>query len=111
MSIISELNEFFTDAVVQGISFTHSSHLATYQIIFILLGGIAIFVGICVMIFLPDSPVNAYMLTKEEKVAALERVRNDQGGTENHSFKKDQVAEALLDPRTWLIVLTTMLSE
>ena len=75
-----------------------------------MLGGIAFFVGICVVIFLPDSPVHAYMLTKEEKVAALERVRDDQGGTENHTFKKDQVLEAFIDSRTWLIVLTTLLS-
>lgn len=51
------------------------------------------------------------MLTKEERIAALERVRNDQGGTENKKFKKDQVIEALADPRTWLVVLSTILSK
>ena len=51
------------------------------------------------------------MLTKEERIAALERVRDDQGGTENRKFKKEQVVEALLDVRTWLVVLTTMLSK
>lgn len=50
------------------------------------------------------------MLTKEERIAALERVRDDQGGTENRKFKKDHLIEALLDVRTWLVVLTTMLS-
>jgi hypothetical protein len=64
-----------------------------------------------VLIWLPDSPVNAKMLTKEERIAALERVRNDQGGTENRKFKKEQVMEAVLDVRTWLVVLTTMLSK
>lgn len=47
----------------------------------------------------------------EERIAALERVRDDQGGTENKRLKKQQVIEAFLDIRTWLIVLTTMLSE
>jgi hypothetical protein len=51
------------------------------------------------------------MLTKEERIAALERVRNDQGGTENKKFKKDQVIEALTDSRTWLVVLSTILSK
>ena len=78
--------------------------------IFLLLGALAILVGIVVLVWLPDSPVHAKMLTEEERIAALERVRNDQGGTENRKFKKDQVIEALLDIRTWLIVLTTMLS-
>lgn len=51
------------------------------------------------------------MLTKEERIAALERVRNDQGGTENKKWKKDQIVEAVTDVRTWLIVLSTLLSE
>lgn len=43
------------------------------------------------LIWLPDSPVHARFLTKEERIAALERVRNDQGGTANRHFKKEQV--------------------
>jgi hypothetical protein len=78
---------------------------------YILLGGLAILVGICVLIWLPDSPVHARMLSREERIAALERVRDDQGGTENKKFKKEQVYEALWDVRTWLVVLTTFLSE
>ena len=62
-----------------------------YKTIYILLGGLAIVVGICVLIWLPDSPVHAQFLTKEERIAALERVRDDQGGTENKHFKKEQV--------------------
>lgn len=76
-----------------------------------MLGGLAIVVGICVLIWLPDSPVHANFLTKEERIAALERVRDDQGGTENKKLKKEQVIEALTDVRTWLVVLTTMMSE
>lgn len=60
---------------------------------------------------MPDSPVHAKMLTHEERIAAIERVRDDQGGTENRRFKKAQVYEALSDVRTWLIVLSTFLSE
>lgn len=48
--------------------------------------------GVCVLIWLPDSPVHARFLTKEERIAALERVRNDQGGTENKRLKKEQVS-------------------
>lgn len=43
------------------------------------------------LFFLPDSPVNARMLSKREKIAALERVRDDQVGTENKLLKKEQV--------------------
>ena len=61
--------------------------------------------------WLPDSPVHARVLTKEERVAALERVREDQSGTANKHWKRDQIIEAVTDVRTWLIVLTTLMSE
>ncbi len=63
------------------------------------------------MIWLPDSPINARAFTTEERIAILERVRDDQGGSENKHWKKDQIVEALTDARTWLIVLTTLTSE
>jgi hypothetical protein len=94
----------------QGISFYNGGAMAPYKIVYYLLGGLAILVGIIVLVWLPDSPVNAWTLTKEERIASLERVRDDQGGTENRKFKKEQVIETLLDVRTWLIVLATMLS-
>lgn len=99
------------DLFLQGISFYNGHAIAPYKIIYILLGGLAIIVGVCVLIWMPDSPVHAQRLTPEERIAALERVRDDQVGTENHTLKKDQVIEALTDIRTWLIVLTTILSK
>ncbi|KAF7352856.1 MFS general substrate transporter [Mycena venus] len=107
--VMNGLTQIFGGFVAYGISFYTGTRLAPYKIIYILLGGLAIVVGICVLIWLPDSPVHAKFLTKEERIAALERVRDDQGGTENHKIKKDQIFEALLDIRTWLIVLTTLL--
>ena len=85
--------------------------MAPYKIIYLLLGGLAILVGISVLLWLPDSPVRAKFLSKEERIAALERVRDDAGGTENKHLKKYQVIEAFTDIRTWLIVLTTLLSK
>ena len=94
-----------------GISFSDGRVLAPYKIIYILLGALAILVGTAVVAFLPDSPVHAWVLSKEERIAVLERVRDDQGGMENRHLKKEQIFEALTDIRTWLIVLTVMLSE
>ena len=71
---------------------------------------LAIAVGVAVLLFMPDSPTNARFLSKEERIAAIERIRDQQGGTENKRLKKEQVVEALLDIRTWLIVLATLLS-
>ncbi len=75
-----------------------------------MLGAFAIAVGVAVLLWMPDSPANARFLTKEERVTAIERIRDGQCGTENKRLKKEQVVEALLDLRTWLIVLATLLS-
>ena len=69
----------------------------------------AILVGLSVLLWMPDSPVHARFLSREEQVMAVERVRDDQGGTENKRIKVQQVAEALTDVRTWLIVLMTIM--
>ncbi|KAH7920804.1 MFS general substrate transporter [Leucogyrophana mollusca] len=102
--------QIFGGFVAYGISFYGGKALPPYKIVYFLLGGLAIAIGICVLVWLPDSPVHARMLTREERIAVLERVRNDQGGTESKKFKREQVVETFLDARTWLIVLATVLS-
>lgn len=103
-------NPIDTDMNIKGVSFSNDSHIAPYKIIYVLLGGLAIIVGFSVLIWLPDSPVHAHFLDQEERIAALERVRNDQGGVANKKIKRKQILEAFTDIRTWLIVLTTMMS-
>ncbi|THH12388.1 hypothetical protein EW145_g45 [Phellinidium pouzarii] len=94
----------------QGISFDPNTKFAPYKILFLMLGGLAILVGTAVLIWMPDSPVHARILSKEERIAAIERVRDDQGGTENKRLKKAQVIEAFTDIRTWLIVISTLVT-
>ncbi|TFK73157.1 MFS general substrate transporter [Pluteus cervinus] len=108
--VMNGLTMIFGGFVAYGITFTDGRVLAPFKVIYILLGGLAILVGICVLIWLPDSPVHARFLTQEERIAALERVRDDQGGTENKTFKRHQMIEAFTDVRTWLVVLSTLLT-
>ncbi|OSC99140.1 MFS general substrate transporter [Trametes coccinea BRFM310] len=108
--VMTGLTQVFGGFVAYGISFYDGHAITPYKIVYLLLGGLAILVGVCVLIWLPDSPVHARLLTTEERIAVLERVRDDQGGTENKHLKKDQIIEALSDVRTWLIVLTTMMT-
>ncbi|KAJ3741220.1 MFS general substrate transporter [Lentinula detonsa] len=104
------LTQVFGGFIAYGVSFSNDPHLAPYKIIYIMLGGLAIVVGLSVLIWLPDSPIHAPFLTQEERIAALERVRNDQGGVTNKKIKRKQIFEAFTDIRTWLIVLTTMMT-
>jgi MFS transporter, ACS family, allantoate permease len=110
-SYILGVTQIIGGFIAYGISFYDGHVIAPYKIIYLLLGGLAIVVGLCVLIWLPDSPVHARILTKEERVAALERVRDDQGGTSNRRWKREQIIEAFCDVRSWLIVLSTLLSE
>jgi len=107
--VCNGLTQIFGSFIAFGLSFIHSP-FAPYKILFLLLGALAILVGVVVLLFLPDSPVNARLLSREERIAAIERVREGQSGTENHHIKRYQVYEALSDFRTWLIVLTTLMT-
>ncbi|OCB91702.1 MFS general substrate transporter [Sanghuangporus baumii] len=100
----------FGGFVAYGISFDSDKSFASYRILFLMLGALAIVVGIAVLIWMPDSPVRANMLTREERIATLERIRDDQCGTANKTIKKAQIIEALTDIRTWLVVLSTLVN-
>lgn len=56
-------------------------------------------------LFLPDSPVTAKMLSREEKRVAVQRLRENQTGIENKHFKWPQVLETFLDIKTYLFFL------
>lgn len=72
---------------------------------FIVLGAISIVWSVIVGVFLPDNVVRAGFIGEREKAIAVERVRADQTGMENKTWKREQVVEALLDPKTWLMFL------
>lgn len=100
-----------THIFTQGISFDTNAKIAPYKIMYLLTGGLAFVAGIIVTIWMPDSPVHALFLTPKERVIAVERIRDDQGGTENKIIKRHQVIEAFSDVKSWLIVLLTLMSE
>ena len=58
----------------------------------------------CVIgLLLPDNPVKAKFVSEREKAIVIDKIRGDQTGVENKTFKKDQMIEAFLDPKTWLM--------
>ena len=56
-------------------------------------------------LFLPNSPVNARLLTHRQRRIAVERLRNNQTGIENKTFKMYQVKEAFLDYKLYMFFL------
>jgi ACS family allantoate permease-like MFS transporter len=77
--------------------------LAKWQYLYLLVGSISMAWSIFVLIVLPDSPMNASFLTEEEKVFWVRRLSENKTGIVNKTWKWDQVREALMDPKTWII--------
>jgi sugar phosphate permease len=82
--------------------------LQPWQYQFIILGAITVAWGLVVLYLLPDNPVQARFLSHMEKTIAVERMRRGQTGIENNHFKGYQMKEALLDLKTWLLVVMTL---
>ncbi|KAL2815103.1 major facilitator superfamily domain-containing protein [Aspergillus granulosus] len=79
--------------------------LKPWQYIYVFAGVLTFLFGIWCF-FLPNDPLNAWFLTPEERIVAVERLRASQLGVKSHELKKEQIREALLDVRIWLIALT-----
>ncbi|GAM44126.1 hypothetical protein TCE0_060r19500 [Talaromyces pinophilus] len=76
-----------------------------WQGLFILYGGMTFVTGLAMFFLLAASPTEAKWLTEEEKVIALERVRQNKTGTEVWKFSWSQLKEALLDIRLYMMFL------
>ena len=70
-----------------------------WKVLFILGGGITIFYGIGMLIFFPDSPLDAKWLNDHDRHVAIERLRANQQGIGSKVFKWPQFFEAFTDPR------------
>lgn len=90
-------------AIATSIKSHHYTVLKGWQLMFLMTGGLTVICGIIFFFTIPDSPANAWFLTKEEKVAAVERIRSNNQGVGNKVFKKHQMIEALKDPAAWMI--------
>lgn len=54
-----------------------------------------------VFFFLPDSPMKARFLDENDKLVAIERLRDNQQGVESDTWKWDHVRETVLDFKSW----------
>ncbi|KAH8111692.1 MFS general substrate transporter [Phellopilus nigrolimitatus] len=76
-----------------------------WQWLMIMTGGLTLFTAVAYWFLFPDSPTNAWFLTPEERAIAVSRIKENQTGVENKHFKKEQMIEALTDPKTWIFAL------
>ncbi|KDR78640.1 hypothetical protein GALMADRAFT_1364881 [Galerina marginata CBS 339.88] len=91
----------FGSLIMFGLGHIRSSALYSYQIIFLILGLVTVFFGLLSFFIFPDNASRCTFLKTEEKVMAVERIRDNQQGMESKTFKIKQFLEVLGDVKTW----------
>ena len=81
--------------------------LAPWQYIFIIYGCITILWGGCLLLLLPDSPQNAWFLTRDEKYFLSQTI---QRLSLKSPWKWYQFRECLLDLKTWILAAICVLN-
>jgi hypothetical protein len=76
---------------------------------FLTLGLVTVVVGSLVVLFLPDTPMQAKWLSDHEKVTLLKHVSVNKTGIENRRFRAQEILEALADPQLYLLLLSVVL--
>ncbi|KAL8724063.1 MAG: hypothetical protein Q9166_008148 [cf. Caloplaca sp. 2 TL-2023] len=89
-------------ALNYGFAQITGGRLKRWQYIYLLAGALTVAFG-CVCFFIPNSAVNAWFLTPEERVVAVERLRKGQTGVRCQKLKSSQLWEAVLDIKIWLV--------
>ncbi|KAJ5169212.1 uncharacterized protein N7482_004806 [Penicillium canariense] len=94
-----------------GFSFiAESSPLKSWQAIFMTYGIITVFWAAFVFWWMPDSPMRATCWTEEDKRLMVERVRQNQTGLQNRTFRIEQVRDAFTDPQLYAFALIQILT-
>ncbi|KAK8152135.1 major facilitator superfamily domain-containing protein [Phyllosticta citrichinensis] len=88
----------------------HGSSIEPWKILFIVTGLFTIILGLVFFFIMPDNQMNCRWLSEQDKLLAIERIRVNQQGIGNKTFKMYQFKEALLDPLTWAFFLYSLVS-
>lgn len=84
--------------------------LSLWQELFLILGALTFGLGCFLFFFMPSSPATTKYLTSKERAIAIERIRTNKTGINNRHFKREQLIEAVKDPRLYLFVIMIMAS-
>ncbi|KAI8165317.1 putative transporter [Colletotrichum sp. SAR 10_70] len=77
--------------------------IASWRLLFIVLGGISFIFSILMFFLFPDRPEEGKFLSAKEAYIAVHRKLDDNTGIESKEFKWYQVREALIDWKSWVV--------
>ncbi|KAI5478369.1 hypothetical protein MNV49_005220 [Pseudohyphozyma bogoriensis] len=84
--------------------------LPSWKYEFLVVGAVCSFIGLLFLFFLPNSPATTWWLTREQRLMAIARLKGNQTGVENRTFKMDQFIEAFTDIKTYLFLIFGFMS-
>ncbi|KAF2173609.1 hypothetical protein M409DRAFT_61947 [Zasmidium cellare ATCC 36951] len=87
-----------------------SAALSGWRTMFLVLGLCTLLIGLLVIAFVPNTPMDAHFLTSGEKLALLRHVQKNQTGiSEKRNFHPAQILEALRDFQVWAVFAIVVL--
>ncbi|KAL4071662.1 major facilitator superfamily domain-containing protein [Scleroderma yunnanense] len=103
-----------TAQIVSGLLAFGTLHFKTtgfepWQWFMIITGTITMALAVFYWFFFPDSPTTAWFFTADERIKAVQRIKENQTGVENKHFKMEQFIEAIRDYKTWLFAFFVVL--
>ncbi|RYP35286.1 hypothetical protein DL767_003874 [Monosporascus sp. MG133] len=92
-----------------GVGYEQSS-LKTWQLIFLICGGMTVVWSAVIWCFLPADPTSARFLSVKERAITVERLRDNRTGLKSPRFKVRQALKAVTDPQCIIIALSSGIS-
>lgn len=85
--------------------------MASWRLLYIILGVITIALGFVFLIHVPDTPSSAWFLSDQDKLLTVERIRSNKQGFGSRQFKMHQLKEVFRDVRTYLYFFLMVAAE
>ncbi|KAJ3953009.1 hypothetical protein N0V92_010534 [Colletotrichum tropicale] len=96
--------------IAYGASHYNGHDIKSWQLLFLVLGAATCVWGLFIGWWLPDSPMAAKCFNEDQKRLMIERVRANETGIQNKTYKRYQMVEAVTDPVVWCYVLLQVTS-
>lgn len=87
-----------------GLGHVHNTSLASWQLIFLVIGLLNLLTGVLFLYFIPDSPSTAKFLTHRQRVIAVQRVSENMIGVKTKQFKFKQALELTYDVKVLCVL-------
>lgn len=88
-----------------GLGHAHSSHIKTWQLIFLVIGLVNFVWSWVFLWIMPDSPASAKFLTHKQRIVAIDRIAGNMIGVKTKQFQSSQALEALVDIKVHCLIL------